>query len=252
VIDLHSHILPNLDDGAASVEMSLEMARTAVADGIVTLAATPHVRDDYPTSADEMEQGVEALRGLLADASIPLEVLNGGEIALDMLHDLDDNELRRFGLGGNRSILLLETPDLGWPLGLEETLFQLRLRGFRAVLAHPERNTEVQEDPGRLARLVETGTLVQLTAAAVDGRIGPDARRTALRLIDLGLAHMLAGDAHAPAVREIGLRAAARELGDSELARWMTDAVPAAIVAGVEIPDRPQRGKRFGLRRFER
>jgi protein-tyrosine phosphatase len=86
----------------------------------------------------------------------------------------------------------------------------------------------------------------------VDGRLGPIARRTAVRLIDLGLAHMLAGDAHAPAVREIGLRAASKELGDPELAHWMTDAVPAAIVAGSQIPYRPLRVKRLGLRRLGR
>ncbi len=83
------------------------------------------------------------------------------------------------------------------------------------MLAHPERNAEVQEDPGRLTRFVETGTLVQVTAASVDGRLGPNARRTAGRLIELGLAHMVASDAHAPSVRKIGLAAAARKVGDS-------------------------------------
>jgi protein-tyrosine phosphatase len=248
VIDLHSHILPNIDDGAASVETSLEMAVAAVSDGIVAIAATPHVRDDYRTSPAEMEHAVGTLRGVLAEASVPLQVLTGGEIALDMLPELDDEDLRRFGLGGNPAFLLLETPYLGWPLGLEETLLQLRVRGFEVLLAHPERNTEVQEDPGRLTRLVEAGTLVQLTAASVDGRLGPNAQRTSLRLIDLGLAHVIACDAHAPKVRRIGLQAAVRELGDPELADWMTNVVPAAIVSGSEIPQRPQGGRRSGRR----
>ena len=252
MIDLHSHILPNIDDGAASVETSLEMAMAAVSDGIVAIAATPHVRDDYLTSPAEMEQAVESLRAVLAEAAVPLQVLTGGEIALDMLPELDDEDLRRFGLGGNPSFLLLETPYLGWPLGLEETLLQLRVRGFDVLLAHPERNTEVQEDPGRLTQLVETGTLVQLTAAAVDGRLGPNAQRTSLRLIDLALAHVLACDAHAPRVRKIGLQAAVRELGDPELAHWMTNAVPAAIVAGSEIPQRPRRERRRARRRLRR
>jgi protein-tyrosine phosphatase len=249
MIDLHSHILPGLDDGSPSVDAALEMARSAIEDGIVTLAATPHVRDDYPTSPIEMEERLYSLRERLAEASIPLELLPGGEIALDMLPELDDRDLRRFGLGGNPAFLLLETPDFGWPLGLEQTLFQLRLRGFSAVLAHPERNAEVQEDPGCLVRLVETGTLVQLTAASVDGRLGPHARRCALRLIELGLAHMLAGDAHAPSVREIGLRAAARQLGDPGLAHWMTVEVPRAVVAGEAAPERPPSARGPGLRR---
>jgi protein-tyrosine phosphatase len=251
VIDLHSHILPDLDDGAPSVETALEMARAAVADGIGTVAATPHVRSDYPTTPAQVEAGVELLRARLEQAGLPLTLLTGGEIAIEMLAELDDVDLRRFGLGGNPSFLLVETPDFGWPLGLEDTLFQLRLRGFTTVLAHPERNSEVQEDPGRhLNRLVETGTLVQVTAASVDGRLGPTVRSAALRLIDLGLAHMLASDAHAPEIREIGLHAGARELGDRELAHWMTDAVPGAIVAGSVIPERPERARHAGLRRL--
>ena len=249
MIDLHSHILPGLDDGSRFAEEALEMARSAVDDGIVALAATPHVRDDHPTTPEEMEHALESMRARLHDAGIPLELLPGGEIALDRLPELGDDDLRRFGLGGNRSWLLLETPHFGWPLGIEETLFELRLRGFQAVLAHPERNLEVQEDPGRLTRLVETGTLVQVTAASLDGRLGPQPQRTARRLIELGLAHMLASDAHAPSIRQIGMSAAVRELGDAALARWLTEEVPRAVIAGGPLPPRPVSRRRFGLGR---
>jgi protein-tyrosine phosphatase len=247
VIDLHSHILPAIDDGAASVEAAMEMARAAVADGIVTLAATPHVRDDYPTTPERMEELLATLSAALSNASIPLELLPGGEIALDVLPSLDDAALRRFGLGGNPRCLLVEIPDLGWPLGLEEVFFELRLRGFTTVLAHPERNSEVQEQPARLERLVEAGTLVQITAASVDGRLGPVARKTAIRLLELGLAHMLASDAHAPSVRQIGMANAAAAIDDPLLARWLTWEVPGAIVACREPPARPEAGRRRSL-----
>jgi protein-tyrosine phosphatase len=250
VIDLHSHILPGLDDGADGVEAALEMARAAVADGTHTLAATPHVRADYPTRPGQMERLVESLRALLEEAAIPLQLLPGGEIAFDSLPDLDDDDLRRFGLAGNPRYLLLETPYFGWPLGLEDTLFQLQLRGFATVLAHPERSAEVQEHPELLERLVEKGTLVQITAASVDGRHGQSVRKTALQLVELGLAHMIASDAHAPEVRRIGLSAAARAIGDPALAEWLTEGVPAAIVDDGPLPARPERaGRRFGLRR---
>jgi protein-tyrosine phosphatase len=250
VIDLHSHILPGIDDGAESVEVSLEMARSAVADGITAIAATPHVRADYPTAPDEMERLVSSLRARLARSSIPLELLPGGEIALDFLPGLDDDELRRFGLGGNPRYLLLETPYLGWPLGLEDTFFQLQLRGFSLVLAHPERSAEVQENPGLVERLVEHGALVQITAASVDGRLGSAARKTALGLVELGLAHMLASDAHSPSVRQVGLSSAAEAIGDPALAEWLTEGVPGAILADMPLPARPERARRrFGLRR---
>lgn len=249
MIDLHSHILPGLDDGATDIEMSLEIARSAVADGIHTIAATPHVRGDWPTSPERMEDMVALVRNRLRAASIPLELLPGAEIALDVLPQLDDDALRRFGLAGNPSMLLIETPYLGWPLGLAETLFQLRLRGFRAVLAHPERNGEVQDNPRLLESLVAGGLLVQLTAASVDGRLGRDPRNTARRLIELRCAHLLASDGHAPSVRATGLTAAAGSLGDESLAHWMTVEVPDAIVSGTPIPHRPEKVARFGLRR---
>jgi protein-tyrosine phosphatase len=244
MIDLHSHILPGLDDGAETIESSLEIARAALADGIAAMAATPHVRDDYPTSAAAMESALAEVRAALAAEGVRLEVLPGGEIALDYLPSLDDDALRRFGLGGNPRYLLIETPYLGWPLGIEETLFKLRLRGFEIVLAHPERNADVQENPSRIESLVEAGILVQVTAASLDGRLGPPPRKTAEHLLKLGHVHMLASDAHEPDLRAGGLASASHAVGDDVLARWLTQDVPAAIVSGRPIPPRPEKSSR--------
>src|SRR5690348_17595431 len=106
MIDLHSHILPGVDDGARSMEDSLEIARAAVADGIQVIAATPHVRDDWPTDVGVMESGVAELRAELEAAGIPLDVRPGGEIALEWIPRLSDDQLARFGLGGNPRYLL--------------------------------------------------------------------------------------------------------------------------------------------------
>ena len=247
MIDLHSHILPGIDDGADSLETSLEMARAAVEDGITALAATPHVRSDWPTPAEEMERLVGELRAALAEAAIPLELLTGGEIAFEMIAELDDETLRRFGLAGNPAYLLLELPHYGWPATLDHVVFDLQIRGFTIVLAHPERSLEVQGEPERLGRLIEKGVLVQITAASVDGRLGATARKTAHRLIDRGLAHMLASDAHAPWLRAIGLSHAAEAVGNKALARWLTEEVPGAIVADAPLPPRPDGG---GLRKL--
>jgi len=174
VIDLHTHILPGLDDGAQSLEDSVAMAHAAVADGIRIVAATPHVRDDYPTTAAEMERGVAAVRQAIAAAGLSLDLRTGGEIALDRLGALDPVELSRFGLGGKAGYLLLEFPYYGWPLGLGNRLFELRSKGFIPVLAHPERNAEVQGLPERLRELVEQGAFVQVTSASLDGAPRPD------------------------------------------------------------------------------
>jgi protein-tyrosine phosphatase len=239
VIDLHSHILPGLDDGVASLAAAVELARSALEDGVHTVAATPHVRDDYPTTADQMEQQLAETRAALSAADVPLELLPGGEIALDWLPQLEEEELRHFALGGSTQSLLLEFPYFGWPLGLEEAVFELRVRGFRPVLAHPERNDEVQADPERLERAVETGALIQLTAASLDGRLGRPARATAFRLLELGHAHLIASDAHAPSIRQVGMSAAAAAVGDPALARWLTVDVPRAILDDAPQSERP-------------
>jgi protein-tyrosine phosphatase len=249
VIDLHSHLLPGIDDGAANLDESVAIARTAAADGIAVLAATPHVRADYPTRAETMERLVARVGEALRAAAVPLQVVTGGELDLLQLQALDDDELRRFGLGGNQRYLLLETPYAGWPLDLEGIVFDLRLRGFKCVIAHPERNHDVQARPERLCALVEADALVQLTAASVDGRLGRACRESAFRLLDLRLAHMIASDAHGSSVRRVGMSQAAAAVGDEELAHWLTAGVPGAIVRNDPLPPspaRPRRGGRLG------
>jgi protein-tyrosine phosphatase len=249
VIDLHSHILPGLDDGVQTIEESVELAREAAAGGIVAMAGTPHVRDDWPTKPAAMEAALARVRAAVAEEGIPIRILPGGELALSEL-DRPLDELRRFGLGGNPSCLLVETPYYGWPLDIEERLFELQTAGITPVVAHPERNADAQADPTRVRRLVETGSLVQVTAASLDGRAGRRARALGLQLVADGLAHLVASDAHAPSVRRGGLDGVAKEIGDDALARWLTHDVPAAIVDGGELPPRPARSrrrKRFGL-----
>jgi len=159
LIDLHSHILPGVDDGVRSVEEARELARAAAAEGVTAIAATPHVRDDYPTRAARMESGVEELRRDFAANRIAVEVLHGGEIDLDRLAALDDDEVSRFTLAQTGRYLLLEFPDRGWPMALEPAVHGLARRRIVTVLAHPERNHEVQAHPERLELLLGAGAI---------------------------------------------------------------------------------------------
>ena len=250
MIDLHSHILPGVDDGVATLEEARELARAVLADGATAIAATPHVREDFPTSADRMEQGVAALRMDFAEQGIALEVLSGGEISLERLETLDREELRRFTLAGSMRYLLVEFPYTGWPLGLETAIHDLGAAGLTALLAHPERNRTVQEQPERLERAIGAGALVQVTASSLDGRGGASTRTAARRLLELGFVHVLASDAHSPAVREAGLAAAVAAIGDTALAAHLVQEVPAAIVAGASIPALPRLRRRPRLASF--
>jgi protein-tyrosine phosphatase len=247
VIDLHSHILPGVDDGARTMADSIGLARDAVRDGVTTIVATPHVRDDYPTSAETMERLTGEVREALRAARVVLEVVTGGEVAIDALVPMAGEDLTRFSIAGTGRYLLVEFPYSGWPLRLPSEIERLRARGLTALIAHPERSRDVQERPERLGPLVDAGALVQVTAASVDGRLGRPARRTAMRLLDLGLAHVVASDAHMPGTRAVGMSRAADALRDERLARWLTVDAPAAIVAGEDLPPRPAGRRRWAL-----
>jgi protein-tyrosine phosphatase len=249
VIDLHTHVLPGLDDGAVDLADSVAICRAAADDGVQILAATPHVREDYPTTAEQMRAGLEEVRAAVEGV---VAVVPGGEVAL---HELERplDELRAFGLAGNPGYLLVETPYLEWPRSAAEQLLQLRRDGIVPVLAHPERNPDIQHRPELLEPVVAMGALVQVTAASVDGRLGRRTSACVRTLVERGLVHMIASDSHSPSVRSAGLRAAADALGDERLAHWLTVAVPGAIVERRDLPPRPERSPDrrpwFGRRR---
>ena len=245
MIDLHTHLLPGLDDGVADDAECLALAKAFVADGVRVAVGTPHVRDDYPTTPDAMEAALAQARSVVGEAGLPLEVLGGGEIALDRLALLDDDALARFAYGEAR-VVLLESPVYGWPLDLQDVIWGLRIRGFAPVLAHPERNAEVAESPSRLRPYVEAGALAQLTAGSIDGRFGRAAAKVCRELLDLELAHFISSDAHGAGVREAGLSGAVKEVG-AELGRWLTVDVPEALLGGAALPPRPAGRRRRRL-----
>jgi protein-tyrosine phosphatase len=238
VIDLHSHILPGLDDGVATLEEARELARRSVAEGVTAIAATPHVREDYPTTAEQMEAGVEELRVDFVAQGIEVEILRGAEIAIDRLPGLNEEELSRYTLAQSGKYLLLEFPDAGFWRRLTRAVLWVRGAGLVPVLGHPERNREVQVELDRLEPLVTAGAIIQVTAASLDGRLGRSSQRTAQAMLKAGLVHLLASDAHGPSIRQGGLAAAADAVGDKGLARYLTEEVPRAIVAGEPVPER--------------
>ncbi len=240
MIDLHTHLLPGLDDGALDLDAAVAMARSLAADGVEVVCGTPHVRYDYPTTPEAMEEALAAVRAAVAEAGIAIEIRGGGEIALDHLPELDARARGRFGLGGNSMLLLLESPYTNWPLDLAHTCAQLQLDQTVPVIAHPERNVEVQHRPEILAGPVLAGAYVQLTAASLDGRLGRRVASCARKLLRLELAHCIASDAHGPGVREAGMSAAARAVGGGEMGRWLTYDVPAALLTNRPPPPRPR------------
>ena len=239
VIDLHTHVLPGLDDGTRSPAEARALALDAAAHGVTVLAATPHVRNDWPTPPDVMEDAVADLREDFAQHGVPVDVVHGAEVALDLLWAIPPEDLRRFTYAQTGRYLLLEVPYRGWPIALETAVLRLVELGVTPLLAHPERNPEVQDRPERVRAAVEAGALVQVTAASVEGTRDRSAQAAASRLLDLGLVHVIASDAHGPHIARQGMADAAAALQDPPLARYLTVDVPGAIVAGEAVPERP-------------
>ena len=244
MIDLHTHVLPGIDDGPQTVEGSIELARAAVADGVTTMVATPHVAWDLPgNDAARIAAAVEALEGELERAGVELTIRTGGELAITRAYELDESELRGLRLGGG-DWLLAECPLAGVATGFDGALYDIAGRGHRIVLAHPARSPSLQRDPELLKRLVAGGMLTSITAGALIGRFGSTVKRFALWMLEEDLVHNVASDAHdarqRPPGLSQGLAAADAELpGVAERAEWLTLSVPRAILDGGPIPDAP-------------
>ena len=247
MIDLHSHILFDLDDGAPTLAESLAMAEMAAADGTRVIAATPHspgstaCRNYDPTL---IQTRLAELNAAIAGEGIALEVVAGTEICYDagIVARLRRGELLAYGQSKS---ILLELAHNNMPPTLNYAIFNLQVAGYRIVLAHPERIAEVQHDPNVLLPLIERGVLMQLTAEALLGGQGERLRATAETLARHGMAHLLASDAHGLPPRRAPRLSAAREyaaslIGD-DAASALVMSTPAAILYGQPIKPAPPR-----------
>lgn len=197
MIDIHCHLLPNIDDGSQSWEESLEMARLASQDGIRVAVATPHwiQGTKWQPSADEIKTKVKELNQRIAESGINLTVLAGMEIGIsENLCSLVSSD--KVLTLGESPCLLIETPYVSLPYGIEGIISGLNLIKTSPILAHPERNREIQRNPKRVLEFVNAGAYVQVTAGSLCGHFGESARRCALELAKLGIIHAVATDAH--------------------------------------------------------
>jgi protein-tyrosine phosphatase len=244
VIDIHCHVLPGLDDGPANMPEALAMGQAAVASGTTTIVATPHIDHTWRVRPELIPQRAASLREALGDAGIELQIRTGAEIALSRLADLSASDLAGLRLGGG-PYLLLECPLSSTAGDFDSLLLRIRDREESIVLAHPERAPLFQQEPERLTRLVEAGFLCSLTAGSLTGVFGEVVRRFSIELLREGLVHDLSSDAHDHLRRPPGLGGALAGVEDelpgiSRQAQWLTELVPAAVLAGQPLPPRPQ------------
>ena len=236
MIDLHCHILPGIDDGARDLDDAVAMARQAASDGVRVVCATPHIRHDHDVRIHELGGRVAELNEELGRRGVPVRIEPAGELAETTADGLSLDELQAISLGGGGRWLLVE-PAPG-PIGesLVHVVGLLRERGFRSVIAHPERHAadDIHE---RLAELVAEDALVQVTAAHLES--GP-ASASMLELADTGLVHLLGSDAHSsragrPAQLSRALAALATVPALAGHLEWIAKDAPAAILRGEDV-----------------
>jgi len=240
VIDIHCHILPEVDDGPKSWEVSVEMCRMAAADGITHIVATPHCNDRYHYDHEYLTACLKHLQEMVGDG-LQLSLGCDFHLSYDNLQSLLEQPHRYTVAGAN--YLLVELSDFSIPSRIGDWFLRLGDRGLTPVITHPERNAILRQTPQRVIEFVELGCAVQITANALTGFWGQRVARVAAWLLEREAVHVIASDAHDTRHRTPILsqaRAAAAEIANQEVARALIEENPRAILCGQPLPYSPK------------
>jgi len=240
MIDLHSHILPGIDDGAANFDIALEMARIAVANGVTVQACTPHIFPGvYDNSGPQIRLAVDEFQNCLDEHEIPLRLVTGADahIVPNMVDGLRSGAI--LSLADTRYVLV-EPPHHVAPPRIEYLFFELLTAGYVPILTHPERLTWIESRFETFVQLFQAGVWMQLTSGSVTGSFGRRPQYWSERMLNEGMVHILASDAHGarrrrPDLAE-GRAAAAKWLGEAE-AEQLVLIRPRAILENVAPSD---------------
>lgn len=241
MIDIHTHILPGVDDGARDLAESLAMARQAVADGLTHLFATPHHRDYTSLSRLDVARRVAQLQGELDKAGISLTLLPGHEVRLydDMFDDWDNNLA---GPLGDSRYVLAEPLFHHYDKQTDAMLFDLFDRGYLPIMAHPERIRPIQDNLALIEPFLVRGGLTQITATSLTGSGDWRGKKTAETMLRNGMVHIIASDAHHSYQRTPTLTAArdaAAVIVGQEQAAAMVSSRPLAVVHNKRVEVAP-------------
>jgi len=238
MIDLHTHILPDWDDGAADQAEAEQMIAVAREDGISTIVLTPHVyrmtkRGDDP---EGLKGRVRAF--LKQSTALGINLSAGAEVYFhtDMIQ-----HIKEFGLTVNGSnFVFIEFPAEHVPGGVTKLVYQMMLDGLIPIISHPERNAMFAQTPEILYDLIRQGAIGQVTSQSITGGFGRKTQKAAETLLRLGLVHLIASDAHNAKTRPPRLAEAvemAAKIAGPTRAKAMVTTVPAAILRNDQIPD---------------
>ncbi|MCK5534449.1 tyrosine protein phosphatase [bacterium] len=233
MIDLHSHILPELDDGAKTVEEALQMCRIAEADGITTIVATPHSMNGiYLNKKETVCRKVDEFNNTLKKEEININVLPGLDLHLYPELILHLKEGKILTLNNHGCYLIIEFPEV-ISSHIESVCFNLQVLGVIPVISHPERNYFFRKNPQVLQGFVNRGALVQVTAMSITGEFGKEAEKAVKNFLKKNLVHIIATDAHSidrrPPLLSSAVKVAAKIVGKEQAWRMVTT-IPEKII----------------------
>jgi protein-tyrosine phosphatase len=240
VFDIHSHILPEVDDGSKSWDMSVAMCQMAAADGITHQVATPHANDRYHYDREYLQGLVTHLQGLIGN-TLTLSLGCDFHLSYDNMQDVLANPAR-YAIA-NTHYMLVELSNYSVPPQTTDCFTQLGDRGITSVITHPERNPIVRENLQRVVEWAEQGCVIQVTGSALTGFWGERSGKAARWLLEHDVVHILATDAHDTAKRVPILstaRDAAAEICGHEVAEALVESNPQAILNSQPLPYFPR------------
>jgi len=244
LIDLHCHILPDIDDGPHSWKTSLAMARMAVEDGIRIIVASPHLFREKTVDLNALNEKaaitarISEFQKKLDAEQIPLQILPGCDcpLSLEALELLATDRVMTINDG--KRYLLLEMPDLSIPPATPDICFQLQAKGITPIITHPERHFVFMENPEKLLRFLDLGCLMQMTAGSLTGTFGRRVAKVSQMMVKKGYIQLLATDAHSTGGRPPVLSKAVAQLTrliGKNAALAMVTTIPERIIRGERV-----------------
>jgi protein-tyrosine phosphatase len=236
MVDLHCHILPGIDDGAKTMEESLAMAETAIADGITHVVATPHASSEYSFDFARVRAARDELQSRIGER---LRLATGCDFHLNPENMAALRESPSRFCINQKDYLLVEFNEFSIPPAMDQALHHLQLSGLRPIITHPERNGILRAQPERLLRWVRVGCYAQITAGSLLGIFGTGAMSDSLAWIAQGLIHFVSSDAHNTSSRPLQLSAArevVRTHFGEEIAKALFVDNPLAAFEGRVLP----------------
>lgn len=224
MIDVHSHIINEIDDGSKSIEMTIDMLKKAEQSGTTDIIATPHfMRGRFEVEYRDVVKKVEDLKDIAKENNININIYAGQEVyfSKNILNYYND---KMIGTINNTKYMLIEFPMLEFNIDeVINTIYELQIRGITPVIAHPERYRQFIKDPSLINALIKEGMLFQLNAGSIVGGFGKDVKKTATKYLEDNIYSFIGSDAHRDIGRNTDMKEALEVLGENKVNEFINN-----------------------------